>query len=282
MLGFFIKHDLKNINRKLVEIVGSDTNAQLTTDTHDGDVAALAATINTVLEQNRRVHFEKGRAEAALKRAVTNISHDLRTPLTAALGYMQMLETSDLDSATQARYVETVKGRLEALSELMNSLFEFARVIEGDTVFDIKEVNICNILRDALSESYAELEAKGFTVDISIPDAPVMCQCDESAIRRVLQNLLKNACVHGKEYLRVSLTDSVIEIANKADGLTDLDTEQIFERFYTADASRTSKNTGLGLAIAKELTERMGGHIMAGVNGELLVMRVFEFPQKRE
>ena len=158
---------------------------------------------------------------------------------------------------------------------LMNSLFEFARVIESDKDLDVKEVNICNVLRDALSESYSEFETRGFTVEASIPDAPEMRLCNEDALRRVLQNLLKNACVHGKEYIHVRLEDGgTIEVANKADFLAQLDIESLFERFYTSDASRTSKNTGLGLAIAKELTERMGAQITASVEGELFVARV--------
>ena len=267
---FFLKRELRRLRRQLGGIVEIDTNTVLTTTTSDKDVAALAASINTMLERNRRTLFEKNSAEAALKRAVTNISHDLRTPLTSALGYLQMLESADLDDVTHARYVETIKGRLEALSALMNSLFEFARVIEDDKELDVKEVNICNVLRDMLSESYSEFETRGFAVDIKIPDSPEMYLCNEDALRRVLQNLIKNAYVHGKEYLRVRLDSGEIEITNKADGLVGLDTDGIFERFYTADASRTSKNTGIGLAIAKELTARMGGHIAASVESNKL------------
>jgi len=160
------------------------------------------------------------------------------------------------------------------LSELMNSLFEFACVMEGSTPIDIQPINICNILRDALSESYGELESKGLSVSVDIPETPALCMGDKDALRRVLQNLFKNACTHGKDTLRVALNGNVIEIANEADGIDKLDTEQIFERFYTADASRTSKSTGLGLAIAKELVTRMGGQIMAETQGESLVVRV--------
>ncbi|MCL2003703.1 MAG: HAMP domain-containing histidine kinase [Oscillospiraceae bacterium] len=271
---FFLRREIKRLNRQLGEIIQADTNARLTTSASDKDAEAFAATVNAMLERHRRGLHEKGRAEAALKRAVTNISHDLRTPLTAALGYLQMLEPSGPDGDTGARYIQTVRERLEALSSLMNSLFEFARVIEGDTAFEFKQVNVCNVLRDVLSDSHAELEAKGFAVDADIPDAPVVCLCDEDALRRILQNLMKNVCVHGKELLRVRAQDGVIEIANKAEGLSASDMERIFERFYTADAARTSQSTGLGLAIAKELIERMGGRVSASMEDNLLIMRV--------
>ena len=108
---FFVKRELRRLQRQLDEIVKSDTNARLTTATSDRDVAAFAAGVNAMLERNRRDLLEKDRAEAALKRAVTNISHDLRTPLTSALGYLQMMNASDLDADTRARYLETIQGR---------------------------------------------------------------------------------------------------------------------------------------------------------------------------
>lgn len=271
---FLLKRDIRQLLAKLEAIIQSDTNARLTTDTFDKDIVRLAESINKMLQRNRRDLFEKYRAEADLKRAITNISHDLRTPLTSALGYLQMMEAASLEEETRSRYIAIVRGRLEVLSQLMNSLFEFARVIEGTTSYVLQKVNIGNPVRDALLAHYAELEEKGFVVDAEIPDTPVYCLCDGDVLRRILQNLLKNVCIHGHSFLRIRVENGVIEIANKADGLNELDTERIFERFYTADASRTSKNTGLGLAIVKELVLRMDGTITAGVTGECLVIRL--------
>ena len=265
---------IRKLGEKLHEIARTDTNAKLTTDTFNKDVVSLTASVNTMLERNRWDLFEKARAEAALKRAVTNISHDLRTPLTSALGYLQMLMSPGLDDETKLRYLETVRERLDTLSGLMNSLFEFACIIEGDAEPDLRQVNICNVLRDALSDNYADFSSMGFAVDADIQDAPVMCLCDKDTLRRILQNLLKNALVHGREHLRVRLEGGVIEIANKANNLAGIDAERIFERFYTSDAARTSGNTGLGLAIARELVTRMGGTISAFVDGDHLVMRL--------
>ena len=277
---FLLKQDIRQLSNKLSDIAHIDTNARLATHTFDKSVSRLIQSINAMLKKNRMDHIAAKRTEAELKRAITNISHDLRTPLTAARGYLQMLESSDLDPVTRARYVEIIGGRLENLSALMGNLFEFAQVIEGNTVFEIQAVNISNALRDALSESYRELEHKGFRVEIDIPEAPVLCRCDPDALRRVLQNLLKNVCVHGRGELRVRLREGVIEIANRADGLERMDVAQLFERFYTSDASRSNQNTGLGLAIARELTERMGGALLAEKDEDMLVMRLV-LPQDR-
>ena len=269
-----MKRDIRQLGMKLSDIAHIDTNARLLTNTFDKSISGLIQSINAMLKKNRRDHFEARRTEAELKRAITNISHDLRTPLTAARGYLQMLESADPDAETRARYIAIIRGRLDSLSVLMSNLFEFARIIEGNTTFDLQEINIGNALRDALSEAYRELEYKGFTVDADIPDAPVICRCDPDALQRVLQNLLKNVCVHGKQYLRVRLTDNRIEIANKAEGLDQIDVSHMFERFYTSDASRNNQNTGLGLAIAKELTERMGGKLTADRDKDMLVMGI--------
>ena len=269
-----MKNDIRQLGNKLSGIVHTDTNARLITRTFDKSVSALIQSINAMLKKNRKDHFEAQRTEAELKRAITNISHDLRTPLTAARGYLQMLESPDIDAETRSRYLEVIRGRLDNLTVLMSDLFEFARIIEGNTTFDIQQVNIGNALRDALSEAYGELERKGFTMVVDIPNAPNTCLCDPDALRRVLQNLLKNVCIHGKEYLRIRLAEGKIEISNKADGLNKIDVAHMFERFYTSDASRNNKNTGLGLAIAKELTERMGGQLLASKENDVLVMQI--------
>jgi len=271
---FLLKRDIRQLSNKLSDIAHTDTNARLTTTTTDRAILKLVQSINTTLTKRREDHLEAQRTEAELKRAITNISHDLRTPLTAARGYLQMLESADLAPETRARYQEIIRGRLDSLGVLMSNLFEFAKIIEGNTTFEIQEVNIGNILRDALSEAYRELEYKGFRVDVDIPDNPILCRCDPDALQRVLQNLLKNVCTHGKAVLRVRLDGNQIEISNQADNLDKIDAAHMFERFYTSDASRNNKNTGLGLAIAKELTEQMGGRISANKEDNLLTMRI--------
>ena len=271
---FFLKREIRRLNLTLRAIIGIDTNTQLTTGTFDRDIGAFVETVNAMLERNRRVLFEKIRTEAELKRAITNISHDLRTPLTSAQGYLQMLESADLDAETKERYLQIIQERMDVLSALMNSLFEFARVIEGDVILDLQKVNVCNAMYDALSANYAEFERKGFAVNLDIPETPVVWFCDADALRRILQNLIQNAVVHGKEHLRVRLDDDAIEITNKVDGLDELDTERLFDRFYTADASRSNKSTGLGLAIVRGLAEQMGGCVSAKIEDDMLVMRV--------
>ena len=265
-----IKKDICKMGGKLADISQIDTNARLTTTTFNKDIVNLTESINLMLGKNRQDYIEVQRMEAILKRAITNISHDLRTPLTSAKGYLQMAENSNIDDETRTRYLAIIRGRLDALTVLLNSLFAFSRAVEGDIT--LQPMNIGNALRDTLVDSFSEIESKGFIVETSIPDTPVYCLCDEEAFKRVLQNLITNAIVHGKDYLSVRLSDGVIEIANKSDAMQHIDVHSIFERFYTADASRTNKCTGLGLAIAKELITKMGGSISATKDGGIFTV----------
>jgi len=269
---FLLKKDIRQLGQKLDQISGADTNALLTSSTFDTDISTLVESINKTLEKTRRIGQETRQLEEDLKRAITNISHDLRTPLTSAKGYLQMAENGQLDEETLRRYLSVIHGRLDALTVLLDSLFAFSRAVEGELI--LSRINIGNTLRNAVSDSFAELKNRSFTVENLIPDAPAYYNCNEDALKRVLQNLISNAYTHGKEFLRVKLSDGVVEIANRADHLDFIDTAEIFNRFYTADASRTDKRTGLGLAIAKELTTRMGGQISAHKADDLLVIRV--------
>jgi signal transduction histidine kinase len=266
------KRDTRQLGDSLRLILETDTNARLKTISFEKEIVALADRINAALEKSRRSHLASRRLETDLKRAITNISHDLRTPLTSAKGYLQMIKSGGLDNETANRYLATIGGRLDALTILMDNLFAFTQAVEGNIT--LTRVNAGNILRDALSDNYAELENRGFAVESKIPDSPHYITADEEALKRVVQNLISNAYTHGKEYLRVTVTDGIIEIANKASDIDTIDTLRIFDRFYTADASRTHKRTGLGLAIARELTEKMGGSLTAEKNGDMLTLWV--------
>jgi len=295
-VGFFavlikwrgLKKDLRQTGEKLAAISRIDTNEQLTTRTFDRDIVVLVGAINEVLVKSRDEHIEVARIESVLKRAITNISHDLRTPITSAKGFIQLLEGLWASPAgageggqvyyapnTLARtekYLATIRGRLEALSALMDTLFAFTQAVEGN--IQPAQVNVGNVLRNALSDNYAAFAERGFSVESHIPDAPHFAEADEEALKRVVQNLLVNACVHGRGFLRVTLEAGIITIENGLYAEAQIDTDQIFDRFYTADASRTHKHTGLGLAIARELTEKMGGAINAEITQEGFAIRV--------
>ena len=280
-----IKREVRQIKKNLEKILATQTNAHLQTSTFDPDMVALAESMNGLLEKTRKDYLKILQTETDLKRAITNISHDLRTPLTSAKGYLQMIEEGQLDNENKVRYSEIVKGRLDALTELLNSLFAFSRALEGNLTME--KVDVSHVLRETLLANYLELEERGFTVESQIPEAPLFHYCDGEALERVTQNLIKNAYIHGKNNLSVKLIEEnpesnisnklegvIIEIANEVEYPEEIDTHAIFQRFYTADAARTHKRTGLGLAIVRELVEKMGGSVTAELKGKTLVIRV--------
>ena len=279
-----IKREVRQIKKNLEKILATETNAHLQTTTFDKDMVALAESMNVLLEKTRKDYLKMLQTETDLKRAITNISHDLRTPLTSAKGYLQMIEDEQLEPEKRAHYFEIVKSRLNALTELLDSLFAFSCALEGNLT--VKAVDVAYILRETLLSNYLELESRGFTVKSQIPETPVTWYCDEEALERIIQNLIKNAYVHGKNTLNVKLVeenfefendkskDMMIEISNEVEHPQEIDTCAIFQRFYTADAARTNKRTGLGLAIVKELTEKMGGSISARIEGKCLVVKI--------
>ncbi|MCL2019748.1 MAG: HAMP domain-containing histidine kinase [Oscillospiraceae bacterium] len=254
----FIKKDIRNLNKQLALIKTTDTNTRLTTETFDKDITELCNSMNAVLDERREAVIEAEKTNAEFKRAVTNISHDLRTPLTSAIGYLQMVRQEN-DSANLA----IIEERLKSLTTLMNSLFEYTKLIEGRVMYNPGKVNLCDILRDTLAQFYGDFTAKGFEVVLDIPDKPVYAVCDKSAVERVVQNLVKNALQHGYKRFELCVDETKIVFSNCVCDIENLDVEKMFERFYTADLSRMSGNTGLGLAIAKELAEVMGWKIKA-------------------
>jgi len=268
----FLRRAVRRLRRDLDNIVSTETNALVTTETTDPAITALAHSINRMLERGRLDLIERIRAEAELRHTLTNISHDLRTPLTAAQGYVQMAESASLDPATRQRYLGIARERLSALSGLLNALFEFTRVVEGTTKLAAKPVDVAEATRQCLAAFSPQLREKGFRIEALIPDQPVYRLGDEEALRRVLQNLLANVAVHGCRRVRVRVDDSGIDIANDVEHLERLDIPHLFDRFYTADTSRTNQTTGLGLAIAKELLTRMGASIVARTADGMLTM----------
>ena len=272
---FLIKQDLKRMCVQQQAMQNTDTNAQFTTATHDADVCALADGLNTMLIRHKAQTMEHRSAEANMRQALTNISHDLRTPLTSALGYLQLMEAAGISDEKRGEYAAIVQAKLKMLSALTEHLFAYSRIFERQNL-RLEKVNICNVLRDVLAGFYDDFVQKGFDVQLSIPETPVYILGEEEAFRRIFQNLIQNALVHGSRKFTIALNEKAGEIvfSNCAEGIPAMDVSHIFDRFYTFDAARTKKHTGLGLAIVKALVEAMGLGVSASAEGDVLYIRI--------
>jgi len=265
---FMMKITIRRLTKQMKMLHHADTNALVTTSTTDNDLITLAVQINAILKKSRRHFLHAQRTETSLNSAIANISHDLRTPLTSAKGYVQMLQKNE----TPHPYYKIIHERLEALTVLMDSLFDFSQAVE--TSFTLNCININDVLCQEIANSYPEFEQKGLRVECTMPDAPVYCLCNEEALQRIIQNLLRNAYIHGNDYLHITLDKNSIEFTNHVMDTKNINPLYLFDRFYTVDKSRNNKHTGLGLAIVKELTEKMGGRVTATKDSQSLTIRI--------
>jgi len=267
---FYMHRDLKQINQHVDLIKESDNNIRLTTTTFNKDIVTLTSAMNEVLNNQRALAIANDRTNREFKQGLTNISHDLRTPLTAIIGYVQMLQMEELDESKQAEYLTLIEKRLLSLIGLMKEFFDYTKIMEGEVTTNLQKINLSSLLRDQLMIFYDQFTEQDFQVDISFPDEDIFITSDGVFLERVFQNLLKNVLVYGKGQFELKLTSDKIIFTNRVANLEDLDIQRIFERFYTTDASRNSKRTGLGLPIAQKLLEQVGNTIEVKLEGERL------------
>ena len=251
----------------LSEHLSSDTNQLITVSSSDKHVRHLASEIAKQLTELRRQRRQYINGDRELKEAVTNISHDLRTPLTAICGYLELLEAEEMTDNTR-RYVEQISNRTEALKALTEELFRYS-VVSSVSDLNYEAVNLGRVLEDTLISFYGAFEQKNITPNISLPDSAIVRSLDKSALSRIFGNIISNAVKYSDGDFSVTMTDAgEITFSNTASELSSVDVGKLFDRFYTVDSAR--KSTGLGLSIAKLLTERMGGFISADYKGNTL------------
>ena len=255
----------------MTEHLSSDTNQLITVLSSDKHVRHLASEIARQLTELRRQRRQYISGDRELKEAVTNISHDLRTPLTAICGYLELLEAEEMTNNTR-RYVEQISNRTEALKALTEELFRYS-VISSVSDLSYEKVNVGRVLEDTLISFYGAFEQKNITPNILLPDGVMIRTLDKSALSRIFGNIISNALKYSDGDFSVTISDAgEIIFSNTASELSSVDVGKLFDRFYTVDSAR--KSTGLGLSIAKLLTERMGGHISADYREKTLSIMI--------
>ena len=270
-----LRHGIKGLRQDLVERRGQDTNTLLSLPCRDRELRRLASALNQELRALRQERLRYQQGDKELKEAVVNISHDLRTPLTAISGYLQLLQGQDLPPDTR-RYLEQIDNRAQAMKRLTEELFRYSLASEEESL-TLEPVDLRTAVEEALLSFYAALEQRGIAPQITLPEDPVVRQLDRAALSRVLGNILTNALKYSAGDLVVTLTpEGRLVFSNLAPDLDPVSAGRLFDRFYTVEAARNS--TGLGLSIAKELTQRMDGSIGAALHGGTLTVWV-EFPR---
>ena len=262
-----IESDYKYINARLLDIIYNSENNYILIPSDIKVVKETAKGINNLLEKFNDSQIDYNRNQKVILQIFTNISHDLRTPITVLKGYIEMLylqsQKEDLPPAIHAT-IEKMQRNSQELVHSVNNLFNLAKIQSGDMVFHIQKVNLTQVCHEIILEFYTILEEEKFHVEVNIEDKPLYANVDIEAVGRILKNLIDNAIKYGNagKFLGISLYKKdnhiYIEVEDHGAGISEKDKIHIFTRAYTADRK---KGNGLGLAISQELADSMGGSI---------------------
>lgn len=270
-----IKLELRSIEKQMKSWRGEYINIR--TGALGNDVERLVKEINCLYDANQEVEAKNKRIEDELKRSISNISHDLRTPLTSINGYVQLLKNGKTEEERE-ECIEVIERRTKSLQSLVTEFYELSRLQSNDYIFNLKSINIKIILIDNVAIYYNEFINRGIEPVIEIDDEIEDIISDEVAVNRIFSNLIGNMIKHGQDNIKIILKEEKEYIStrfiNKAESLSEEEVKKIFDRFYIKDKSRTNRNTGLGLSITKSFVERLGHKILAKKIGNNLEIEI--------
>lgn len=272
------KREIRDIVKRLQFIRDNDTNMKINLKLKAKEINELAIRLNHLINHYKIEKVAVSKAQHEFKEEITNISHDLRTPLTSIAGYVQMLESESTPKEKRAEYYSIIRRRIDTLIKMLDEFFEFARIESDEYPLQLEKINVSNVLAYVISLFYYDFLSKGEEPSIQIPSAPIYIYADKDALKRVFQNLIKNYLNHGTGSISISVKEErnhvYISFKNYAADIDNEEAEKLFKRFYTADKSRTKKTTGLGLAIVKNLVAKMNGEVEAYVEDSYLVIKI--------
>lgn len=270
---------LREMVQSLDDKLQSDTNTVLSISSGDRTIRAIAAQWNRHLRVLRREQLRLRCGDRELKDAVTGISHDLRTPLAAICGYLELLSREPLSEKAE-RYLAILRERTETMRGLTEELFRYSVILDTEETCTAQPVCVQDILEQSLAGLYGTLSMRGMVPEIVMPEEPVVRMLDAGILRRIFDNILSNAAKYSDGDLSVRLTpDGTVYFENSAKSLDTVQTARLFDRFFTVQTARDG--TGLGLSIAKQLTEKAGGTISATYRAGCLSIRA-AFPAETE
>ena len=253
---------LREISGKLKEINDTGSDERVFAFTDDTELMELMAQINRLLEKYGKTRAEHRRSEMASKKMLSNISHDIKTPMTVILGYLEILQMNGGDSDEMLAKTER---KAKDVMELIDQFFTLAKLESGDMALEDVRIDLCEVCRESILDFYELLTKEDFEVDISLPEEPVYVQGDREAVQRILSNLISNVIRYGAEgkYTGLSLrTDErtvFLAVTDKGKGIDKAFADSVFERLFTMEDSRNIQGNGLGLAIARNLAAQLGG-----------------------
>lgn len=257
---------LKKISQKLEEIQDTDSDENVMVFTDNKVLMDLVAQINRLLENQRKVKVDYRRSEISSKKMLSNISHDIKTPMTVILGYLEIMR---LNSSGENEMLLKVEQKDQRVMELINQFFTLAKLEAGDTEIEISKIDVCEACRENVLDFYELLTQKEFQVQVDIPEEAVFVRGNKDALQRILFNLISNVVRYGSDgkyigmFLRSDEKYIYIDVVDKGKGIERGFAQNVFERLFTMEDSRNREiqGNGLGLTIAQNLAHQLGGKI---------------------
>ena len=267
-----LKRSAREIDTAVKEKLSGDTNTLIDISSRDKDMTKLAGGLNKELDALRREHLKYHYGDTELKNAITNVSHDIRTPLTAVKGYTDLALKSD-DISEIKKYLEIIDERVDPMKGLSEELFNYAIIMADSETEATENVLVNQVLEESIAGAYPSLAQAGITPNIKITDKHIYRDLNRADLARVFSNLLNNAVKYSDGDLEITMTDECeIVFSNTAQKLSTVEVGQLSDRFFTVESARNS--TGLGLSIVKTLVGRMGGCVCADYKDLRLIIKV--------
>ena len=273
-----LEKNLKEAKKQLERMKENESKARISLSSPNRAAEELFAAMNETLERREGELSSFRRQERVLREQISNVSHDLRTPLTSILGYLQLLEDPNLDEAERAQCLRVIEARARTLQELITAFYDLSRIEGGEYPLEREKVDLYRSLSDLIAQFYGDFERSGFEIDVDLDQNLPSVWGDTGAVARIFANLIGNALKHGHDFLHIRLyrlgDTLVTEFANGAGSLTQEDAARVFDRFYTADKTRGGQNTGLGMSIVRALVRQMGHEVTAELKEGVFTVRV--------
>lgn len=270
----FVELQLHHINKQLQKRLKENTREHVSLELFNKELNNLAININKCLKAEENLRLNGIREEKKFKELIANISHDLRTPLTAIKGYQQLMEKGELNDSQRTR-LKVAQKHAEELGNLIEHFFEYSYLINTEITVNAERLNLTNLVIDCLAAFVTAFEENNMAVSFE-ETPPIYVLADKEMVTRIVQNLIRNCIQHANGNIEVSIKacdKAVISFKNLVDADFDIEPEKLFERFYTKDKARTS-STGLGLSIVKLLAEQMEGEVFAEIRDGILIIEV--------
>jgi hypothetical protein len=281
VIGYFIKKyfvicEIKSLKEQLQDIQTKNfTHTELSSSRGSSALTSLVNELNDLLRKQRALLETQQAHEDRLIDDIANISHDLRTPLTAIYGYLELLEQNDLTEEERRYYLNIAIERTEVLQNLIQNLFYLTRLQVDNITLKKEEVAIDQVLKEQVVGYYQKFEEENIDVEIDIPSVKKV-HTNQDAAKRIINNLVINIIEHGVNKAKIKVFEDdeavIMQLTNEITDDSNIQIDQIFKRHYMGSKNRNTSNSGLGLTISKELSEQLGHKIQIKIENNTFIV----------